>query len=263
MLTVWPTIDCVRDLGAAGESALDSLWRASTIGRERVEYTLKDLGFDGVETIQRRIARVSELDRQGGSSYASGRYAEAAERYAERLDINPSIAPAWRNLGNAHLEAGKHEEALAAYEAASEIDPDDSPGWYWVSHALYRGQKWDAVMLAAKKGLAADPTSARCGFNLAIAYSALDRVDEAAAAFDALLERDLERWMIADIHLNRAILAVTRADLFGAQDAVKAAIQTDGARLQYPLAVPELVVALGEERIRSLAKAEGEGEAKG
>jgi tetratricopeptide (TPR) repeat protein len=260
---LYAAIDCVRDLGAAGESELVSLWRASTIGRERVEYTLKDLGFDGVEAIERRITRVSELDRQGGSSYASGRYAEAAARYAELIDINPSIAPAWRNLGNAHLEAGKHEEALAAYEAASEIDPDDAPGWYWVSHALYRGQKWDAVMLAAKKGLAADPTSARCGFNLAIAYSALDRVDEAAAAFDALLERDLERWMIADIHLNRAILAVTRADLSGAQDAVKAAIRTDGAWLRYALAVPELVVALGEERIRSLAKAEGEGEAKG
>lgn len=239
---LYAAIDCMRDLGPDAADAMVSLWRASPIMRERVEYTMKDLGYEGFEALEKAVRNVYILADE--------------KRFDELVAENPSVVPAWRNLGHMRLGAGKYDEACEAYARAVTLDPNDAMGWYWLSQAHFNLQRWEEVERAASRGLAADPDSVRCRYNLALSLSARDRIDEARAIFGALLRCDLEgeRWMIPDIHLNLAVIALDQKEPEAAAASLGSAFAADRAWLDHALAVPELVAAFGEAKIRDFAK---------
>ena len=54
-----------------------------------------------------------------------GLWREALYRWQRAIDLDPTYAPAWNNLGVAFEQAGRFDEAREAYETALDLDPDD------------------------------------------------------------------------------------------------------------------------------------------
>ena len=54
-----------------------------------------------------------------------GLWNEAIYRWRRALELDPTYAPAWNNLGIAFEHEGRFDEAREAYEAALDLDPDN------------------------------------------------------------------------------------------------------------------------------------------
>ena len=54
-----------------------------------------------------------------------GLWKEAIYRWQRALDLDPTYAPAWNNLGIAFEHEGRFDEAREAYETALDLDPDN------------------------------------------------------------------------------------------------------------------------------------------
>jgi len=54
-----------------------------------------------------------------------GLWREAIYRWRRALELDPTYAPAWNNLGIAFEHEGRFDEAREAYEAALDLDPDN------------------------------------------------------------------------------------------------------------------------------------------
>jgi len=50
---------------------------------------------------------------------------EALYRWQRAIDLDPTYAPAWNNLGIAFEREGRFDEAREAYETALDLDPDN------------------------------------------------------------------------------------------------------------------------------------------
>ena len=50
---------------------------------------------------------------------------EALYRWQRAIDLDPTYAPAWNNLGIAFEHEGQFDEAREAYETALDLDPDN------------------------------------------------------------------------------------------------------------------------------------------
>ncbi len=54
-----------------------------------------------------------------------GLWQEAIYRWRRAIEMDPSYAPAWNNLGIAFEHEGRFDEAREAYETALDLDPDN------------------------------------------------------------------------------------------------------------------------------------------
>ena len=54
-----------------------------------------------------------------------GLWKEAIYRWQRAVDLDPTYAPAWNNLGIGFESEGRFDEAREAYETALELDPDN------------------------------------------------------------------------------------------------------------------------------------------
>ena len=54
-----------------------------------------------------------------------GLWTEALYRWQRAIDLDPTYAPAWNNLGIGYEHEGRFDEAREAYETALDLDPDN------------------------------------------------------------------------------------------------------------------------------------------
>lgn len=54
-----------------------------------------------------------------------GLWKEALYRWERAIEIDPTYAAAWNNLGVAHEQQGQFDEARKAYERATELEPNN------------------------------------------------------------------------------------------------------------------------------------------
>ena len=54
-----------------------------------------------------------------------GLWREAMYRWQRAIDLDPTYAPAWNNLGIAFEHEGRFDEAREAYETALDLDPNN------------------------------------------------------------------------------------------------------------------------------------------
>ena len=54
-----------------------------------------------------------------------GLWREALYRWQRAINLDPTYAPAWNNLGIAFEHEGRFDEAREAYETALDLDPDN------------------------------------------------------------------------------------------------------------------------------------------
>ena len=59
----------------------------------------------------------------------AGRRHGPLERLERAIQLDPTYAPAYSNLGNVYRERGQIDQAIAQYQKAISMDPD-----YWIAH---------------------------------------------------------------------------------------------------------------------------------
>lgn len=104
---------------------------------------------------------------------------EARAAYRKALDLDPSLADAWVNLGRLLHEGGDAREAIQHYRKAIELRADDVVALFNLGVALEDLLMPQEAVLAYRTALAADPSCADAHYNLAHLY---ERLKDPAAA---------------------------------------------------------------------------------
>jgi tetratricopeptide (TPR) repeat protein len=116
-----------------------------------------------------------------------GRFAEAEAGFRQAVELDPSDALAWVNLGTAQEELGKTDFAMGSYRHAVELAPDNARAHYNLGTLLAahgsRGEGIEQLAVAVKLR----PAMADARFNLAAALAQEGRFPEALAQCQQLL----------------------------------------------------------------------------
>ena len=136
-----------------------------------------------------------EILRAGGKDFDS-----AIGEYEAAIAINPSLAPAYAQLGHAKIRAGRAEEAFVPLQTATNLSPRDPllNIWYFIiCHAYTHLGRDDAAIEWCRRSVAIGPFWISY-VDLASAYAWTGRKDEAQAAVAELLKLmpnyTVDRW---------------------------------------------------------------------
>ncbi len=89
----------------------------------------------------------AEADRY----YLAGSYLEAADRYRRAVQLDPTLAAAWLNLGNSLYFLSRYPESLEAYEAAIRLDPNNASAWQGKGQALMAQNRTEEAQEAFRR----------------------------------------------------------------------------------------------------------------
>lgn len=117
------------------------------------------------------------------------------------VDTAPSASDHFRRAEK--LEAEDAEGAQAAYRMAIDLDPSFADAYLNLGAMLCDAQRWDAALSLYDRAIVVCPSSALIRFNRAVALEDLGRLEEAVASYELSLTLDPS---LADAHFNVARL---------------------------------------------------------
>ncbi len=210
-------------LGDMSVSSLDPALAAAALKIDRGEFS-PIVDVKGKPTIVYRMPRdflyeAEQLNLEGTRLRESGKFAEAANKYLESLQIYPYFlrsliflavslgqqgqpqraAPilefasqlypkdpaAQYNLAITLGTIGHTDEEIVAYRRAIDMQPDLIPAYLNLGATLHAAGRLDEAVEAYRRGLIQNPLAAGLYHNLAQVYQQMGRADQAARA-DAL-----------------------------------------------------------------------------
>ncbi len=146
--------------------------------------------------------------RAGGKDYDA-----ALGELEAAIAINPSLAPAYAQLGITRIVAGRSEEAFDPLQTAIRLSPRDpllNTWYFYICHAYTHLGQDDAAIEWCRKSVAIGPFWIPY-VDLASAYAWTGRKDEAQAAVAELLKLmpnyTVDRWAHAGFSNNPVFLA--------------------------------------------------------
>ena len=136
-----------------------------------------------------------------GNAYVrTGEWVKAVEAYKKTIELDPNYQTAYANLGVVYYQQGQFDLAVSQYEKALELDPNDGEvaynlGALYLQQALATGGAPDMTLLdqaiaQLQHVQELNPDLAEPYFGLGVAYTVLERRDEAIQAFESFLARD-------------------------------------------------------------------------
>ncbi len=129
---------------------------------------------------RRALARgVQEMFLKAVQAEEAGEKIRAIKLYQEIMELDPSFAPAWINLGTIHFHLREFGWAEQLYRRATEIDPTYVLAFFDLGNVLDELQRPDESITAYRRAVALAPGYADAHYNLALAH---ERKGEARAA---------------------------------------------------------------------------------
>jgi tetratricopeptide (TPR) repeat protein len=148
-----------------------------------------------LELCRRGVAQHPGDPRIGELHFAMGlvhlrrnQYHQARTDFERAVELNPSSAEAWNNLGNALLALGEAAEARRALEAAVSADPTLADAPYNLGSLFLQQGRLDQARLAYLAAIAADSTFARTYYALAAVYEAHGDIPQARENYQTFIE---------------------------------------------------------------------------
>ncbi len=126
---------------------------------------------------------------QGLIRLRRGQYHQARTDFERALDLDPSSAEAWNNLGNALLALGQTAQAQRALEAAVNADSNLADAHYNLGSLFLQQGQLDQARRAYLAALTADSTFARTYYALAAIYQSQGAIPEARQAYQTFISR--------------------------------------------------------------------------
>lgn len=160
------------------------------------------------QDIYQEILRVQphhfdSLHLSGVAAIQSGNPELGIQRISKAIQINPTVAMAYNNLGTALQDVRRLDEALAAYEKALLLSADYLDACINRANVLLGLHRLDEAVAGYDRALVLNPGHAGMHNNRGIALKSLMRLDEALTSFENALARDAEN---ANVYFNRGIV---------------------------------------------------------
>jgi serine/threonine protein kinase/tetratricopeptide (TPR) repeat protein len=125
-----------------------------------------------------------EAYRRLGDAYrAGGQKPEALAAYQSAVSANPYYWSNHNTLGGAYFEFGNTEKALQEYQKVSELAPDNPIGYQNTGAVYFRLGKWEDSITAFQKSLDLQP-DATIYADIGTAYFFLKRYDDSIKMFE-------------------------------------------------------------------------------
>ncbi len=125
----------------------------------------------------------------GSVSMFARRHDQAIDELRRAVELNPNLAQAHAQLCNALTFAGRAEEGLEALDVAMALDPHHPPYFLlFVGRAHFARERYDEAVAPLARAVAAIPGFTPVRIALAACHAATDRLDEARAEIEAVLE---------------------------------------------------------------------------
>jgi tetratricopeptide (TPR) repeat protein len=122
---------------------------------------------------------VQDLFLSAVKAEETGEKACAIKLYQEMMELDPTFAPAWINLGTIHFHLREFDWAERLYRRATEIDPSYVLAFFDLGNVLDELQRFSESIIAYRRAVALAPGYADAHYNLALAH---ERRGEARAA---------------------------------------------------------------------------------
>ncbi|RED49144.1 tetratricopeptide repeat protein [Aestuariispira insulae] len=123
------------------------------------------------------------LLQQAIAHHHKGHIPEAAKFYRSALKIDPSLAPAWINLGVLLRRDNKLESAVMCMRRGLQLSPDDGSSWSNLGNALRALNRLDEAQEAQNRALALNPEAAQIHYNCALIQRDRGCLDDALHSF--------------------------------------------------------------------------------
>ena len=134
----------------------------------------------------------ADLVGEARAAAEAGQHQQAAELYGAVLDQDPENPEGWGGLVRAMLALGEEEQAAEALGQVPDkiVDHPEIAGARAALALASEGRVAKAQLATLEARLAADPADHAARYDLATAYSAMDRREDAAEALLAILRAD-------------------------------------------------------------------------
>ena len=113
---------------------------------------------------------VQELFLAAVQAEEAGEKVRAIKIYQQIMEVDPSFAPAWINLGTIHFHLREFAWAEQLYRRATEIDPAYVLAFFDLGNVLDELQRLDESIVAYRQAVALAPRYADAHYNLALAH---------------------------------------------------------------------------------------------
>jgi predicted O-linked N-acetylglucosamine transferase (SPINDLY family) len=145
------------------------------------------------EPLYRRVLEAQprhfdSLHLLGVIQYQRRQYGEAVRLIDAALAINPTVAAAHNNRGNALKDLGETAQALASFDRALALKPDYAEACYNRANLLRERGRFEEAVASYDRALALRPDYPDALNNRGSALKELERFEEALASFDRALE---------------------------------------------------------------------------
>ncbi len=115
-------------------------------------------------------------------------YEKALADYSRAIELKPDFAEAWWDRGLAYLDLHQHDKAFADFNKAIELAPNDPSSWGFRGSAYSQLRQYDKAIADYNKALELDSKNAIVMSNLADAYQASEKLDQAERLCRDMLE---------------------------------------------------------------------------
>jgi predicted O-linked N-acetylglucosamine transferase (SPINDLY family) len=134
--------------------------------------------------VQRAPNYFDALHLLGVITYETGSHERAVQLISKAISINPDVASAYYNRGNALQELKRLEEALASYNKAVALESNYVEAYYNRGIALHQLKRFEEALASYDKVIALRPDLAEPYSNRGVALNELKRFEEALASFN-------------------------------------------------------------------------------
>lgn len=119
-----------------------------------------------------------------------GNIDEAIACYQKALHLNPNFTGAHYNLGDSFQDKGQLDEAIKCYQRAIELDPRFADAYNNLAIALKDKGQIDEAIICCKKAIALNPNLVNAIYNLGNALQDKGQLDEAIEYYQKALQHD-------------------------------------------------------------------------
>jgi tetratricopeptide (TPR) repeat protein len=138
---------------------------------------------------------------------------EAIACYQKAIALDPTLATAHYNLGNALSRKGQVDEVIACHRKAIALDPRFAMAHTNLGVALHRQGKVDQAVACFRKAIECDPKLATAHYSLGLALAGKGQLDEAIARYREAIRLQPDH---AEAHCNLGGLLRSQGDFAGA-----------------------------------------------
>lgn len=163
---------------------------------------------------------VQQLYEKAHADQEAGKDDQAVADYHQLLRLDPSIAPAYNNLGRLLYNLGRFPEAVLTLRQGLAIDPKMAPANVMLGAAYFQLGEPEHALAPLETGVRSLPSDRFAHMTLARVLLDLKRPADAVVQLNLILKtdpRDQEAWyLLGKLHLELSQQAFTQVQAIGA-----------------------------------------------